>query len=85
MHYLLSELIHQQMCQLKMAKVVCSNLHLKAILGVALRTSHHTSIKEEEVYGRLRAELFGQPMHTAQVCQIQLRYFYVALQQKQQA
>ena len=72
MHYLLSELVHQQMCQLKMAKVVCSNLHLKAILGVALRTGHHTSVQEEQVYGRLRAELFGQMVHTAQVCQIQL-------------
>ncbi len=83
MHYLLSELVHQQMCQLEMAKMVGSNLHLKAILGVALRTGHHTSIKEEDVYGRLRAKLFGQPMHTAQVCQIQLRHFYVALQQQQ--
>lgn len=79
MQYLLSQLVHQQMCQLKMAKVVGSNLHLKAILGVALRTGHHTSIKEEEVYGRLGAKLFSQPMHTAQVCQIQLRHFYVAL------
>ncbi len=50
-HHLLFEFVHQQTGQLKVAKVVSTNLHLKTVLGVAPGTRHDTSVQKEQVYG----------------------------------
>lgn len=70
--YLAGKLPFKQLKQIEVAKVVGANLALKAILGVAQRARHDSSIANEDINPGLLTELLCEAGHAAQICQIQL-------------
>ena len=82
--YLACKLPFKQLKQVEVAKVVGANLALKAILGVAQRARHDSSVADEHINPGLLTELLCKAGHAAEICQVQLCHQDLPLHKKQQ-